>query len=511
MKKVLYTIAILAICFAGCSKNDEPEVLVKEENNVENEIEEQQNNSQPQLQHIEIKVRVENPQDNDTKATLPSTMVTFGAGDAIAVIGTKDATAEVITLTVTKIDKGIVTFSTDIDSDYTIGNYAYYPATIATTTERTINWPTEIDGAKVQVPMIAYLDAANETCVFKHLGAIAQIAVADCPGGATKLKFTAASNITGPYTVNDFTTGTPSVTPGDLTGKTITADIDSDGTYYIPLPAASSGTSYSGFQFALINDTDTYYYKQRTAKKTVGPFNRKQIVNFGTLTYDVDVIKEWYMICDINSWLTSATDLRLIKTGASTYSISTYVYYINSNNPWYNFYDGSNSYGVPTESTGTLSQGQTCKRDVNEVFTATLTQSGESWILSDTGYGGSDWDRCWDVDDVHIYLCNTATSLSDGTKGISLSKTDINNNMLWYNEGGLVISDNASHDFAFYIDGGGWNGWQKADATPISLTDAKPYAQAIWGGANNMSYTLTAGTYNVYYDVKTLNFMFVKQ
>ena len=187
MKKVLYTIAILAICFAGCSKNDEPEVLVKEENNVENEIEEQQNNSQPQLQHIEIKVRVENPQDNDTKATLPGTMVTFGADDAIAVIGTKDATAEVITLTVTKIDKGIVTFSTDIDSDYTIGNYAYYPATIATTTERTINWPTEIDGAKVQVPMIAYLDAANETCVFKHLGAIAKIAVADCPGGAIRL------------------------------------------------------------------------------------------------------------------------------------------------------------------------------------------------------------------------------------------------------------------------------------------------------------------------------------
>ena len=490
MKKTLALFpALLALAIAGCEK----EKPINEITDV------------PEgMQRIEITVSIEQPESSDSKATLATTQVAFAEGDQIAVIGTKNNVPEVITLSVSSYSAGSVTFSAVLSEDYTFGDYAYYPATIATTTETepAINWPTAIDGSKVQVPMVALIDKSNNTAVFKHLGAVAKIALTNVPAGATKLKFTANTNITGLYTVS-YSDADPVATPGTLTGATITADINGNGTYYIPLPVGS----YSDFQFAMINSSDTYYYKQKTATRTVGPFERKHIVNFGTLNYDVDEIEEWWHVSPINGW-NKGYD-RYIKTGANTYQLTVFN---PSSDEYWDLQDAlGNKWCVsenPSAWSGTVTKtGDTFHRTgaSNKTFWVTLTKDGSSWSYN-SGNWDNNSDRGWSSSSDPVKL---STSLDiDGVNNdwdvITLTKYNYDANY-GYKYEGLIIPDNAEYEFKFILNGT----WCGSNST-ISLSDATPYATGDWGGSKNMKFKLTAGTYNIYIDVATLNFMFVK-
>ena len=496
MKRALFLTAVLAAALVACEK----EKAVKEINEV------------PEgMKRIEITVSVEQPTDADSKASLSSTTVAFAENDQIAVVGTKNDTPEVLTLTVSSYSAGTVTFSADVSSDYEIGGYAYYPASIATTTDLVIDWPTAVDGAKVQVPMVAKINTSNNTAVFKHLGAVAKIAVSNVPVGATKLKFTANTDITGSYTV-DYSGDDPAATASSLSGTTITATISSDGTYYIPLPTApTTGTSYANFQFALINSTDTYYYKQKTATSSFGPFNRKQIVNFGTLTYDVDQIAEWWHVSEINGFQ-SGYD-RYIKTGENTYQLT--VFNPTSNKYWrlrdgssqdwtVKDVDGDDSWSGKVQQTGKPFNRSGAD---DKTFWVTVTKDGSNWNYNSGNYGDNS-SRGWSASGDPVKFSSNLDIEGDGTGDwdtITLTKYNYDANY-GYKYEGLTIPDNNEYEFKFILNGT----WCGSNST-ILLTDAVPYSSGDWGGSNNMKFKLTAGTYNIYIDVDQINFMFVKQ
>ena len=88
-----------------------------------------------------------------------------------------------------------------------------------------------------------------------------------------------------------------------------------------------------------------------------------------------------------------------------------------------------------------------------------------------------------------------------------MTKLDHNNNMLWYCNY-FEVPDVKDYSFGFLVAGSDWSWWIEGES--VSLTDAKPYAQGILNQGAPMKFTLTPGLYNVYLDIKTLNYMFVK-
>ncbi|MBR4398945.1 MAG: hypothetical protein IKT05_07180 [Fibrobacter sp.] len=474
MKKIGYFAAIIALVGVACSKQEVDTPTSVDENNDK--------------VVFELKVTVA----PETRATMPAKTLTFAQGDEIAVLGTTSQGTSVIPLAVSDVSGSTVTFSTTVDKDTQIGDYAYYPVSIASSANPTvINWPASFDATKVQVPMMALIDLTNRTAEFKHLGSMLKVNLKDMPAGVNALEFKTTNNFTGSYSVDP---ATWALTAGTLSGNVETVTVNGNGTYYIPVPAGT----YADFQLGMRQGN--YYHKQRTAAlaSPITPV-RTNIVNLGDFAYDVDEIEEWYLMSDMNGWTSTDKTMRLIKTGDGQYEISTYVYYINSSNPWYKFYSPNyNVEGVNATSTGTLAANMTCKRDANEVFTSTLTKTSGNWVLSDKGYG-SDFDRCYALSDVTVSL--------DGDVSGNLTKRNHNNNMLWYLEG-LNVSDNSSKSFKFHVVGNNWGWW--IGGSTVSLSDSKPYAGAT-AANENMSLVLTPGVYNVYLDIRTLNFMFVKQ
>lgn len=499
MKKYYSVLAILAISLVACNKESNSQVSSIHEALVENG-----------LKYIEIAVSQEKPVDPETKATLSDVSMAFGPGDQIAILATKDATTAPVTLAYLRYEDSKVFFGGSVDEEATISPYAYYPASIATSTERVINWPTTIDGSKVQVPMIAYLNKEAGSARFQHLGAIAKITVANCPAGASKLKFTANTNITGGYTVSDFKTGTPTVSAsGELTGTTITATIDGNGTYYIPLPVnSSSGTSYANFQFALINSADTYYYKQKTATDSFGPFARKNIVNFGTLTYDIDQIDEWYLVSAVNSWHPNNRDLRYIKIAGNQYRIATWSnaggykvvegHETTSSDDWTHSYGGSNAehWSDPLVEQSSTNCGY--NRDNNIMTSTIITTPTLSYSGTDNSWG-----------DTYYCYGKIALKWEDTEYQMSTASTHCHNWVL----ANLTVSSNSEYRFSIshWKDDGTRDKYRTNSS--LHITDSTPYgklSEVESVGDNSCHAVLTQGTYTVYYNDAQGDIMFVK-
>lgn len=499
MKKNIFVLAIMAISLVACNKESSFSNSPKHEELLGNG-----------LKYIEIAITQEKPMEADTKATLAGVKMSFGVGDQIAVLATKNETTSKVTLTYLRYEDSKVVFGGTIDEDATVGNYAYYPASIATTTERTINWPTAVDGSKVQVPMVAYLDKEGNSATFKYLGAIAKITVASCPAGAKKLKFTAASNITGSYTVDDFKAGNPTATASSLSGKTITASISGNNTYYVPVPAGT----YAGFQFALVDDDDTFYYKQKTAKsETSLTLGRTHIANMGTLTYDVDEVEEWYMVCKLqaSAWDYSDHSVRYLKIGSNQYRVA--INNGNDSGDWgYKVIDGSTISGWSDvygqgDKAGDLKKGGSSNcayNTANEVFASTITTNTSpktyttEYKAAADGYVYSDMKMVGDFN-----------SWNKDTGGYSFTKTAAHN---WRMTSSLTVSSNQKVEFklitASQWDYGNWGG--------VNITDSTPYGTCTTRGSGSdpdtarSSYILTEGTYDVYFNDVTRDIMFVR-
>ena len=516
MKKLFVILATIAIAAVSCNKEQPTD------NPAQNDA--------PKTRHFEIKATI----DNGTKGTYANSKVNFTADDKISVLAYSeepdgpymDQVRRRYDLTVTAVNGNTITFATDdIPEDAVLGNFAYYPHDIvpeyATLAGREwdfehpdFDWPHVFDGKTVQIPMIGIINTsgATKSTLFKHVGAIAEIKVENAPEPEDEysyvyLQFTdnsSAENKFGRYEVDPGDMSLTNYSSSDSDYKSCYAWINGDGTYYIPLPPGT----YTDFSISLVDNYhpgSLNYYKMRSSKQgTRVTLSRAMHADFGTLTYDADKIEEWYLLSDMTGWSPEPNELRLIKTGEGVYEISSYVYYINTENPWYKFY--SPTYypisGVQAASSGTMTEA-TCKREANEIFTSTLTKTGDNWVLSDYGYPG-DWDRCYDVDNVNVYL---EGSFNGWDTTCPMTKLDHNNNMLWYCNY-FEVPDVKDYSFGFLVAGSDWSWWIEGES--VSLTDAKPYAQGILNQGAPMKFTLTPGLYNVYLDIKTLNFMFVK-
>ena len=556
MKRFLVFLAAVAMMAVSCNKEQPTD------NPVQNDT--------PKMRHIVLRATIDTP---GTKADYYNKKIQFAKGDEIAISGTANENGSIVTrrykLTATGVEnETTVLFEGDVPEDAEMGKFAYFPYEIISEysvlaggfideENPDFTWPGDrypiygqtpddvIFVPKAQVPMIGYINTSgsSKSATFYHLGAIAEVTLVNVPEGAYALQFennTLFQKCDGNGDpINEFTTeifttyqafmnsdGTPNyLMPCFVTGggsNRCSVAIDGDGTYYIPLPAGT----YTDFSISLIDSYsystyDQYYYKQRVSKPgTSVTLERGMHANFGTITYDADGIEPWFLRSDMAGWNDYNNSFRLIKTADDTYEISSYVY---ENNPWYNFsyYNGSQfvTYGVNEGVSGTLTtqNNATCKRGSDEVFTSTITKNGDNWELTDHGYG-TDWDRCYDLSSTGITFVCSPTLNGENAINVDLTKANHNNNMLWYQEY-FYIEKADNYYITFFVHEKDYRWYWYIGGNSASITDAKPYAQASDIEADYfmdnldsslMSLQLTPGYYNIYLDVRTLNFMFVR-
>ncbi len=497
MKKSLLFFAILALAATACEK----EIADNNSNKV---------NPEEGTYLLEIKATIDEPDivDNaiQSKATYSASKVVFAVGDEIGVLGTADgSTWTAYTLRATSIENNTITFSATVPDGTTIGDYAYYPASIIYDDTRTdpiyFKWPSSVDGTKVQVPMIGIIDteSATKSTTFKHLGAVAEITLDGLvPGGATTLEFTNGDNMVGDYYFT-LSNGTPTTSGVSLNSCVIDVAISGPGTYYFPLPVKNSG--YSNFTISLKNDSKTY--TTRTSQSGTTDINpgRGQHVNFGSFAYYDDM----YMICAAQSWNLSSTAIRYIQTGEHTYRAAaangtgenmgykilagsdigttnwSYAYGSNSNENW------SDSYVLGGANNCTFSYGSNIFSSVLDLSANTFTNTN---ITTSDGY-----------DFGNVSICGDCNSWGD-TDFTELAP----HNWVLTN---FAVGDNKTYKFKFREDhcwdyGGNWGGG-------VAINNSQLYGTCTNGSNTDNSYTLTAGTYTIYFNDVTGDFMFVKQ
>ena len=486
MKRIYFIIATAALMIVGCNKEaDKQDTVVNTKGTY----------------HFEITATIDN---TTSKATYSSKKVVFGEGDEIAVIGTKDGVNTVYTLTGVQTG-GTVTFSTDLPEGTTVGDYAYYPASIATAGDGTvISWPKDVDGAKVEVPMIGLIDVENNKTQFKYLGAIMEVAVDNAPD-AKYLIFNAGTAIEGQYDVT-FSGETPSITARSVSGYYVNAKINGNGTYYIPVPAKT----YTSFTFSLTDSEKSYYYKQRSAVDgTSIALTRGMHIDMGTITNDTDKIEEWWHGSPINGWQ-SGYD-RYIKTGENTYQLTVFN---PSDDPYWELLD-KDGYKWRTDGEENWN-GTVTKRDIkvgttgwsfkrgganDKTFWVTLQDKGEEGWYYNSGNWDNNSDRGWESGRVEIVLGGTKYTMEKYGYGANYGYKCLD----------VFISDDSSKSLKFNLS---WNGTDETlsgVSESLDITDAKPYGSFVWAGENPINVSLTRGNYNVYLDLAILNFMFVKQ
>lgn len=490
MKKLVYILA-LALVGVACNKETVPVETAEEI-----------------VPKGKVKLVITVPAGIDSKASVSGKQITFNIDDQIAVIGTLDNETSVVTLSVESVSDNTFTFSTDIDPDMEIGDYAYYPAAIVNKDNPTrINWPSSFDGTKNQMPLMAKIDVTNNQAVFHHLGALLKVTLASAPAGVNALEFTTSNNFVGSYDVVFNDDELTSVTGYALSSNVESITATSTGTYYIPVPAGT----YADFQLAM--KQGTYYHKQKTAslESAITPTVGK-LVNLGTFTYDVDEIEEWYTVSNMIKWDSNYNALRFIKTSANSYAFSGYA--PNSGGYWYYFMNNGTQYGVQGAVSGILAANETCKRDNDEIFTSTITKSGDNWSLTDQYYSG-DWYGCFKKSEHGVTF---KSSIDSWGSGVSLTKPDdsadwdgqYTNDMIWY--GDITVPSNDTYLFKviIYNTGSSQDVWYGGNSS-ATITDATPYGSLWWDNGNDIPVVLTQGTYTFYLDIRAMNFMFVKQ
>lgn len=505
MKKLSFILAALAMVGVACNKQ---EVIENNENPEE---------KADGMVRIELKVSI----DPETRATMDNKVLKFGADDKIAILATVNNTTEVKTLTVESIDSesGVITFTTDVAANAEIGEYAYYPSDLIVPDGDDIDptrilWPSRVYTSEgVKLPMMAKIDLENKEAVFKHLGAMLKVTVANAPA-YDWLEFKTSGTFSGYYTVNPSDWSISPITnnpPAEPVNYEYIQSLGND-TYYIPIPAGTYGDFQLGMMLADNQGTPTTYIKQRTAalESAITPA-RGQIVNLGTFTYDVDEIAEWYLVCEMNSWDSSKKNMRFTKIGSDTYRISGYAPKGSADAYYYFFWNGSTQYGVNNSISGDLASGQTCKRTNNEIFTSTITwnSTGSKWTLSDKYYS-NDWYGCF-TNGAHNVVFKT--DIDNWGSGVNLSKPDggnYTNDMIW--SGTVTISDNGMHYFKVLAYNTDTNAdvWYGGDKN-VTIVDSKPYGTAWWSNGENIPFVLTPGDYTFYFNIRELDFMFVRQ
>lgn len=397
-----------------------------------------------------------------------------------------------------------------IDENATV----YYPASIAVE-----GYPDQIvlpasydDIADLGKSFPMKATVSGKTMVFKHLASAIFVApftkTPSYPNYGQRpqtVEFSVQGShfITGKFTVNDDLSLTAS---GD-NGKTITAPWALGEPYYFFLPPAS-------YQFSVsIKAADGFIYYKKSRTRTAYDAARSNLLQMPA--FDPQC-KEFYLTGKATGWSDANTTARMIQTGESTFVGALYSYDESGQGSDYGFkiLQGFNIgagwdkvVGVYENSTSaTYGNVGNLPAPDNRVYGVTLTLGADSWTAETWRVRDEYGD--YGHDQLYLVFGPYSDDSSTWTTSVELSQPVRHN---W--NGQVTIGNNSSipadTEYGWKVNNGNWYvQWNKG-----SITDNKLYSSVDFNNSDtsNGTLTLSAGTYDVYFNDATGWIMFEKK
>ena len=390
------------------------------------------------------------------------------------------------------------TFTLEDDDYIAEGATVFYPASIAVD-ENHIQLPSSYVSAQSlnhSIPMKASVNAGK--MAFQLLASIIYVAPFsktpsypsyDQRPQTVEFSVLESNAITGKYTVNNDLSLTAS---GD-NGTTITAPWALKEPYYFFLPPASYKFSVS------IKAADGFIYYKKSRTKTPYEAARRNLLQMPE--FDPQC-KEFYLTGIATGWSDSSKDARMIQTGANTFEGALF----NNGSPsdlGFKILQGfnvgtswNNVIGVSEHSTSaTYGNVGNIPAENDWVYAVTLTLEADYWTAvprKARPEGGNYVHN-------HLYLVfgPYADNSDTWTTSVELSQPVGHN---W--KGQVTIGNNsnipADTKYGWKVNNGDWYvQWNKGD-----ITDNKLYSSVDFNNADtrNGTLTLSAGTYNVFFN-----------
>ena len=257
MKKFIFPIlALSALIMVACNKEiSETDQIAEEEPGVE----------------YEFTATLDDPQP-ETEASIGYTtdgQITWNSNDEIAVWNA--STNSFVTFKVKELSNNnhTATFNATLSGTPSFGK-AYYPASIAGTSETSVVMPSSYGTAAAAAdgfPMMSNTVVPGQPVTFKHLGTPLQFKITGVPSGATQLVITSSdASLAGTFTAN-YNNGEPTLTASAGTASVTVPVSSGDNTIYVPLPSGRYNV-----EFIVKNASGRNLY--RRASKAASDFNR---------------------------------------------------------------------------------------------------------------------------------------------------------------------------------------------------------------------------------------------
>ena len=390
------------------------------------------------------------------------------------------------------------TFTLEDDDYIAEGATVFYPASIAVD-ENHIQLPSSYVSAQSlnhSIPMKASVNAGK--MAFQLLASIIYVAPFsktpsypsyDQRPQTVEFSVLESNAITGKYTVNNDLSLTAS---GD-NGTTITAPWALKEPYYFFLPPASYKFSVS------IKAADGFIYYKKSRTKTPYEAARRNLLQMPE--FDPQC-KEFYLTGIATGWSDSSKDARMIQTGANTFEGALF----NNGSPsdlGFKILQGfnvgtswNNVIGVSEHSTSaTYGNVGNIPAENDWVYAVTLTLEADYWTAVPRKARPEGGNYVHD----HLYLVfgPYADNSDTWTTSVELSQPVGHN---W--NGQVTIGNNsnipADTKYGWKVNNGDWYvQWNKGD-----ITDNKLYSSVDFNNADtrNGTLTLSAGTYNVFFN-----------
>lgn len=390
------------------------------------------------------------------------------------------------------------TFTLEDDDYIAEGATVFYPASIAVD-ENHIQLPSSYVSAQSlnhSIPMKASVNAGK--MAFQLLASIIYVAPFsktpsypsyDQRPQTVEFSVLESNAITGKYTVNNDLSLTAS---GD-NGTTITAPWALKEPYYFFLPPASYKFSVS------IKAADGFIYYKKSRTKTPYEAARRNLLQMPE--FDPQC-KEFYLTGIATGWSDSSKDARMIQTGANTFEGALF----NNGSPsdlGFKILQGfnvgtswNNVIGVSEHSTSaTYGNVGNIPAENDWVYAVTLTLEADYWTAVPRKARPEGGNYVHD----HLYLVfgPYADNSDTWTTSVELSQPVGHN---W--KGQVTIGNNsnipADTKYGWKVNNGDWYvQWNKGD-----ITDNKLYSSVDFNNADtrNGTLTLSAGTYNVFFN-----------
>ena len=403
------------------------------------------------------------------------------------------------------------TFTLEDDDYIAEGATVYYPASIAVD-ENHIQLLSNYASAQSlnrSIPMKASVNAGK--MAFQLLASIIYVAPFsktpsypsyDQRPQSVEFSVQGSNAISGMFTVDGL-----SLTASGDNGTTITAPWAVNEPYYFALPPAT-------YQFSVsIKAADGFIYYKKSRIKTPYEAARKNLLQMPA--FDPQC-KEFYLTGTATGWSDANTNARMIQSGDNTFIGALYSYDNSGQGSDYGFkiLQGFNTgagwdkvIGVYENSTSaTYGNVGNLPASDNRVYGVTLTLGADYW----TAESWRTRDEYGDYDHAHLYLVfgPYAADSSTWTTSVELSQPVGHN---W--KGQVTIGNNsnipADTKYGWKVNNGNWYvQWNKGE-----ITDNKLYSSVDFNNSDthNGSLTLSAGTYDVFFNDAIGRIMFVKK